>query len=268
MSTLINPDSGTVVVDGLDVVDSNKEVRRRIGLAGQFASVDEIMSGRENIEMVGRLYHIDKETVRKRATEILERFNLTDAADRLVNTYSGGMRRRLDLGASLVGEPKVLFLDEPTTGLDPRTRLELWSLIRELNNEGTTILLTTQYLDEADELADYISIIDQGKLISEGTADELKNKLGNDIVEVILKDGGSDSETAMKVISKVAKRKPKLGDNGRTIRLQVLDGSKSLMRIVKALDEAKIEPAEVSLHRPTLDDVFLKLTGKKTEAAK
>jgi len=263
MTTLLTPDSGQITIGSIDAIKHPNEVRRKIGLAGQYASIDGIMTGRENIEMVGRLYHIDRKTVKKRTQEILERFDLVDAADRPAKTYSGGMRRRLDLGASLVGEPYILFLDEPTTGLDPRTRLELWKLIRQLNNEGMTILLTTQYLEEADELADYIALIDQGKLITEGTADELKAKLGDDIVEVTL-SSNKKTPDCLKALEKALGNKPLLQPNGKTITAHAAKGTADLEAAIKALAKAKITPSEISLHRPTLDDVFLELTGKKT----
>lgn len=261
LTTLLRPDSGLAKVGGFNVLDQPREVRKIIGLAGQFATVDEIMTGRENIEMIGRLYHLDHKTVEKRADNLLKKLSLSDAADRQVKTYSGGMRRRLDLGASLVAQPDILFLDEPTTGLDPRTRLELWDLIRELNESGTTILLTTQYLEEADELADYISLIDEGKLVVQGTADELKAKLGNDIVQVAF-ESPQQADVALKHIDKATKQKPKVEANRKTIKVPVKDGSKSLINIVRALDEADVDISEISLHRPTLDDVFLTLTNK------
>ncbi len=263
MTTLIKADSGDVIVGGIDASKSPKNIRPLIGLAGQFASVDGFLTGRENIEMVGRLYHLDRKTTKQRADDLLKEFRLTEAANAQVKTYSGGMKRRLDLGASLVGRPSILFLDEPTTGLDPRTRLELWEVIRELSDSGTTILLTTQYLEEADELADYIGVIDHGKLIAEGTSDELKNKLGGDVVEFSL-DTDKQCEKALKAVSKVAKKEPTCNKQDKLITVPVVDGAKSLLRIAKALDEAKLEPNEISLHRPSLDDVFLTLTGEKT----
>jgi len=263
MTTLLKPDSGSLNIGGMDAISHPGDVRKIIGLAGQYASVDEVMTGRENIEMVGRLYHINAETVKKRTEDILKRFELTEAADRPVKTYSGGMRRRLDLGASLVGEPEILFLDEPTTGLDPRTRLELWKLIRQLNDDGVTILLTTQYLDEADELADYIALIDQGKLITEGTADELKSKLGDDVIEITLTNA-KDAKAALPIVEKSTHHEPLLKPNGKKITVKSTEGTKGLSHVIKHLDDAGIKPSEVSLHRPTLDDVFLELTGKPT----
>lgn len=265
LSTLLVPDKGTVKVLGHDVVKESDTVRRLIGLAGQFAAVDEYLTGFENLYMVGRLYHLNKKEAKERAQTILEKLHLTDAAKRTVKTYSGGMRRRLDLGASLVGHPKILFLDEPTTGLDPRTRLDLWEIIRELVAEGTSILLTTQYLEEADELADHIAVIDRGKLIAEGTSSQLKSRLGGDVVEIELRHE-SEREKVLRAVSNLAKKKPTVDENGLRITIPVTDGSKSLMTIVRALDENKVEPESLALHRPSLDDVFLTLTGEKASA--
>ena len=262
LSTLLAPTSGTVKVMGMDVVAEAHDVREIIGLAGQYAAVDEFLTGRENIQMSGRLYHLPKAEVNKRTETILARLNLTDAADRQVKTYSGGMRRRLDLGASLVGNPKILFLDEPTTGLDPRTRQELWDIIQDLVDEGTTVLLTTQYMDEADQLADHIAVIDRGKLIAEGTSDELKTHLGGDVVEFAL-DKESDVEAALKAVAKLSNQKPTVDEDGLTITVPVKNGSKGLLKVVVELNKVKLSPASVSLHRPSLDDVFLALTGKK-----
>ena len=262
LSTLLAPTSGTVKVMGMDVVAKAHDVREIIGLAGQYAAVDEFLTGRENIQMSGRLYHLPKAEVKKRTETILARLNLTDAADRQVKTYSGGMRRRLDLGASLVGNPKILFLDEPTTGLDPRTRQELWDIIQDLVDEGTTVLLTTQYMDEADQLADHIAVIDRGKLIAEGTSDELKTHLGGDVVEFAL-DKESDVQAALKAVAKLSNQKPTVDEDGLTITVPVKNGSKGLLKVVEELNKVKISPASLSLHRPSLDDVFLALTGKK-----
>jgi len=267
LSTLLTPTAGSVKVMGKDVVAEAHEVREIIGLAGQYAAVDEFLTGRENIQMAGRLYHLSKAEAKKRTESILTRLNLTDAADRQVKTYSGGMRRRLDLGASLVGHPQILFLDEPTTGLDPRTRQELWEIIRDLVKEGTTLLLTTQYMEEADELADHIAVIDRGKLIAEGTSDELKTRLGGDVVEFSLSKE-SDLETALKAVAHLSKQKPAVDDDGLTITVPVKNGSKGLLSVVEALSKVKIAPASLSLHRPSLDDVFLALTGKKTVEVK
>ncbi len=262
LSTLLTPDAGTAQVLGVDVVRNPDKVRRMIGLAGQFAAVDEYLTGYENIYMVGRLYHLSAQEAKKRAKTLLEQLNLADAATRTVRTYSGGMRRRLDLGASLVGHPEILFLDEPTTGLDPRTRLDLWGIIRELIAGGTTILLTTQYLEEADELADKIAVIDRGKVIAEGTSNQLKAKLGGDVVEFELHKL-SDSPKALKAMSALAKKQPTTDESGLTITVPVSNGSKGLLAVVRELDKAGIEPSALSLHRPSLDDVFLSLTGEK-----
>ncbi len=264
LSTLLEADSGTIKVLGQDVKKHAAEVRKQIGLAGQFAAVDEFQTGRENINMVGNLYHLPKPLVKKRTNELLERLGLTEAADRPVRTYSGGMRRRLDLGASLVAHPKVLFLDEPTTGLDPRTRLDLWGIIRELLSEGTSILLTTQYLEEADELADKIAVIDHGKVIAEGTSDQLKRQLGGDIIEFSLANPRQLAK-ALAAVEKLSNKKPSFDELTQTLTLPVKDGSKAIIEVVRALDAAHVEPAALSMHRPSLDDVFLSLTGKKTD---
>lgn len=264
LSTLLTPTEGRVRVHGIDVIENPDQAREIIGLAGQYAAVDEFLTGRENIYMSGRLYHLSHDESKQRAQEILDRLNLSDAADRPVKTYSGGMRRRLDLGASLVGHPKMLFLDEPTTGLDPRTRLELWTIIRDLVAQGTSILLTTQYLEEADELADHIAVIDKGVLIAEGTSNQLKARLGGDVVEFDV-DKPSASPRALQAVAKIGKKAPSVDENGLTITVPVEDGSKGLLAVVEALNLAKIAPAALSLHRPSLDDVFLALTGKKTK---
>ena len=265
LSTLLAPSSGSLKVLGLDVQKNASEVRRQIGLAGQFAAVDEFQTGRENIVMVGNLYHLPKKQITQRANELLERLDLMEAANRPVRTYSGGMRRRLDLGASLVAHPKVLFLDEPTTGLDPRTRLDLWSLIRELVAEGTSILLTTQYLEEADELADKIAVIDHGLVIAEGTSDQLKRELGGDVIEFTLHNP-NQREKAMQAVAALASKKPSFDEETLIVTLPVKDGSRVLTDVVRSLDKVRVEPVSLSLHSPSLDDVFLALTGKKTVA--
>lgn len=260
LSTLMNPDKGTLQVMGTDVVKHPHRVREMIGLAGQYAAIDEFLTGRENLYMVGRLYHLGKKDAYARADEILESLGLTEAADRPARTYSGGMRRRLDLGASLVARPKILFLDEPTTGLDPRTRLDLWDTIRALVQDGTSILLTTQYLEEADELADQIAVIDHGKVIVEGTSDQLKSQMGGDVIEFEVKP--AHIEKAVQAVQKFGTKNPKV--EGTTITLPVRDGRKKLVEVVRALDGVKIAPESIALHRPSLDDVFLAVTGKDT----
>ena len=233
-----------------------------IGLAGQFAAVDDFLTGRETLMMVARLYHVPKAEAKKRTEDLLKRLNLEEAADRVAKTYSGGMRRRLDLGASLVGRPEVLFLDEPTTGLDPRTRQELWQLIRELVAEGRTLLLTTQYLEEADALCDYISIIDRGKVVKAGTTASLKASLGRDVVEIIVAE--SHHAQALEIIQKVAKCKATVDEMNHAISVRAAKGADMLIKVVSALEKANIKPRDLSVHRPSLDDVFLAVTGKKT----
>lgn len=261
-ATLLQPDKGSLKVLGTDVMKDPDEVRRTIGLAGQYAAVDEFLTGRENLYMVGRLYRLSHKEAKKRAQDILERLHLVDAANRPVKTYSGGMRRRLDLGASLVGHPKVLFLDEPTTGLDPRTRQDLWDIIRDLVADGTSILLTTQYLEEADELADKIAVIDRGKVIAEGTSNQLKSKLGGDVVEFEVATG-TQVDPAIQIASQFSSKKPT--SDGTTITMPAKDGSKGLLGVVRALDEANIKVESIALHRPSLDDVFLTLTGERAK---
>ncbi len=261
-ATLLAPDKGSLKVLGVDVSEHPDQVRRMIGLAGQYAAVDEFLTGYENLYMVGRLYRLDHKEAKKRATETLRRLGLSDAAKRPVKTYSGGMRRRLDLGASLVGQPKVLFLDEPTTGLDPKTRQDLWEIIRDLVKDGTSILLTTQYLEEADELADKIAVIDHGRVIAEGTSDQLKAKLGGDVVEFEVANESQVAD-AIKMAAKFASKKPSA--EGKAITMPAKNGSKSLLEIVRALDSSKITVESIALHRPSLDDVFLSLTGEKAK---
>ena len=260
LTTLLIPTAGTASIDGLDVCEKPDLVRSRIGLAGQYAAVDGLLTGRENLEIVGRLYQLPKALAKKRAEEALERLSLTDAGDRLVRTYSGGMRRRLDLGASLVGRPKVLILDEPTTGLDPRTRIELWDFLRELVGEGATVLLTTQYLEEADELADEISVIDAGKVIAEGTADELKRRMGGDRLVAVPEDQTSIGALA-EVVATVTGSEVRISEMG-SVSAAVDDRIGSLVRVAAELESAGIEIAEISIERPSLDDVFLALTGQ------
>lgn len=267
LATLLAPDesSGRIEVAGLDVVKESAKVRAKIGLAGQFAAVDEFLTGRETLEMVGALYHLPRTEARKRSDELLERLSLTDAADRPAKTYSGGMRRRLDLGASLIVHPPVIFLDEPTTGLDPRTRLELWDIIRDLARDGSTILLTTQYLEEADALANTIAVIDHGHLVAEGTPAELKNSLGRDIVELQLKPG--DKVKGLTILRALGGDSVMKDELTGAIRLPAIRGSNTLLDVANALAKKSIEPLELSLHRPSLDDVFLAVTGKRVSAS-
>ncbi len=261
LATLLETDSGKIQINGLDVAANQDEVRRMIGLAGQFAAIDEFLTGRETLMMVARLYHVPKKEAKKRTEELLERLSLVDAADRPAKTYSGGMRRRLDLGASLVGKPDIIFMDEPTTGLDPRTRQELWEIIRELVDEGRTLLLTTQYLEEADALCDYISIIDRGKVVQEGTANQLKASLGRDVVEVHV--ASVDQEQAMSLMKTIAKSEPKVDEMTRSISIRAAKGTDTLLKVVAVFGEAKVKIRDISVHRPSLDDVFLAVTGKK-----
>ncbi|MEX1262512.1 MAG: ATP-binding cassette domain-containing protein [Actinomycetota bacterium] len=266
LTTLLTPTAGRAEVDGLDVVRDAEELRFRIGLAGQSAAVDENLTGLENLELVGRLYHLPKAEARRRGGEVLERFGLSDAADRAAKTYSGGMRRRLDVAASLVGRPDVLFLDEPTTGLDPRSRIDVWDFIRELQSEGTTLLLTTQYLDEVDQLADRIAVIDVGTVIAEGTSDELKDQIGGQVLELHV-DDRADLPRVSAALTGVGAGAPTIDEDARLMRIPVgSDGFAALRDSVRRLDEGKIWVADIALHRPTLDDVFLSLTGRGAES--
>ncbi len=266
LATLIETDAGKVTINGLDLATNQDEVRRMIGLAGQFAAVDDFLTGRETLMMVARLYHVPKKEAKKRTDELLDRLSLTDAADRPAKTYSGGMRRRLDLGASLVGKPEIIFMDEPTTGLDPRTRQELWGLIRELVDEGRTLLLTTQYLEEADALCDYISIIDRGKVVKEGTALQLKASLGRDVVEVHV--APADQDKAIELVKATTKSKPTVDEMTHGISVRATKGTDTMLKIVAAFGDAKIKLRDVSVHRPSLDDVFLSVTGDKKAVSK
>jgi ABC-2 type transport system ATP-binding protein len=263
LTTLLPPDGGRAVVDGYDVVRDAAAVRRSIGLSGQSAAIQEELTGRENLEIIGRLYHLRWPQARSRAVELLEQFGLNDAADRPSKTYSGGMQRRLDLAASLVGRPRVLFLDEPTTGLDPRSRLGMWDIIRSLVADGTTILLTTQYLDEADELADEIIVIDHGEVIAAGTAEELKGRAGGDVVEFTVPDR---SRVAAAAAAVAALGEPHADPQTGVVSIGVGGGgSDALINAVRALDAAGVVTTGLGLRRPSLDDVFLTLTGHAAE---
>jgi ABC-2 type transport system ATP-binding protein len=261
LTTLLPPDEGSPRVAGVDVRTNPAEVRARIGLAGQSAAVDEVLTGRENVEMVGRLYGLSRREVQQRAIEVLARIRLLEAADRQVKTYSGGMRRRLDLAASLVGRPQVLFLDEPTSGLDPASRRDLWELIGELVATGTTVLLTTQYLEEADQLADRIAVIDRGRLVSEGTPDQLKDRVGGAVLEVTVPE--SNRARTVQVLRGVGGQHPTDDrDRGRLV-LPAPDGVRTLTEALRRLDAVGVAPEDVALRKPTLDEVFLALTGHR-----
>ncbi|HKR98858.1 MAG TPA: ATP-binding cassette domain-containing protein [Candidatus Dormibacteraeota bacterium] len=265
LTTLLHPDAGRAVIEGFDVVRDAAAVRRCIGLAGQATAIQIELTGRENLEIVGRLYHLPKEHVRRRATELLDRFELADAADRPAKTYSGGMQRRLDLAASLIAEPSVMFLDEPTIGLDPHGRLGIWDTIRELVSRGTTLLLTTQYLEEADELADAIIVIDRGLVIASGTSDDLKDKVGGDVLEFVVHDRARVQE-ALGAVAHLSEVAPHVDDTTGRVTVSVGSrGSQSLVEAVRRLDALHIEPDALALRRPSLDDVFLAVTGHFAE---
>ena len=264
LTTLLEPDGGTVIVAGVDVAAEPDKVRERIGLSGQTAAVDEYLTGYENLDMVGRLYHLGKRRSQARARELLERFELTDAGDRPAKTYSGGMRRRLDLAAAMVAEPEVLFLDEPTTGLDPRSRAQMWDTIQELVRSGSTVLLTTQYMEEADRLADNVVVIDRGRMIAEGHPDELKSKIGGERIEVVLSDSGH-IPTARSVLEEMAAGEIRVEEQTCTLTASITGGVDDLRRALELLKDRDIPVDDVGLRRPTLDDVFLSLTGHGAE---
>jgi ABC-2 type transport system ATP-binding protein len=264
LTTLLAPDSGSAQVAGLNIPGQENRLRERIGLAGQYAAVDENLTGLENLTMVGRLYGSSRSAASARGRELLAQFDLVDAADRPAKTYSGGMRRRLDLAAALVAKPPVLFLDEPTTGLDPRSRLDLWDVIETLVGEGATVLLTTQYLDEADRLADRIAVIDRGRVIAQGTSDELKDRVGGERLEVRLEDE-AQTAAAIGALASMCSEEPALVDG--VVRLGVTRRSGAIVEAVRLLDEAGVGVDDIALRRPTLDDVFLALTGHAAEEA-
>jgi len=266
LATLLRPDSGRATVAGYDVVRQAQQLRTVIGLSGQYAAVDENLTGRENLWMFARLYQMPSPVARQRAGELLEQFDLVEAGDRVVKTYSGGMRRRLDLASAIIARPRLLFLDEPTTGLDPRGRLSMWEIIRSLVREGATLLLTTQYLEEADELADGIVVIDHGRIIAQGTADTLKTRVGGERIEVVVHDR-ADIPTAMERIRPFGNGDPSLDEHTKRITLPSTGGAQALVQVVGALSEASIGIDDIGVRRPTLDDVFLSLTGHTAEQA-
>ncbi|WP_067823425.1 ATP-binding cassette domain-containing protein [Actinomadura kijaniata] len=265
LSTLLRPDGGRALVGGFDVVGQSAQVRHHIGLTGQYAAVDEILTGRENLEMWGRLYHLGKATARRRADELLERFGLTEAADRRVKHYSGGMRRRLDLAAGFILAPRVLFLDEPTTGLDPRNRTEVWRAVRSLVAQGTTVLLTTQYLEEADQLAHQIAVIDRGRVIADDSPERLKSLVGGDQLDLVVADAGALGAAAG-IVARVTGAEPETDADVRRITAPVRDRMEALTATLRALREAGVTVEDVALRRPTMDEVFLNLTGHRAAA--
>ncbi len=264
LTTLLNPDSGSAFVSGVDVINDPVHAREIMGLSGQNATVDENLTGIENLIMLGRLFRLPKKEAIEKAIELLERFNLTDASKRIVKTYSGGMRRRLDLAASLIANPNILFLDEPTTGLDPRSRIMMWDVIKGLVSSGTTVLLTTQYLEEADQLADKIAVIDKGKVIAQGTADELKTQVGGERIDVVVDEAkAQEAANALRTIASGP-----VVVEGEHVQAPVTGGGVKVVDAVRALDMASISIKEIQLRRPTLDDVFLTLTGHHAEETK
>ena len=266
LATLLRPDAGRATVAGFDIVRQAQQLRSVIGLSGQYAAVDENLTGRENLVMFGRLYQLPTADARARADELLDQFALTDAANRTVKTYSGGMRRRLDLASALIGRPRLLFLDEPTTGLDPRSRLGMWEVIRGLVREGTTLLLTTQYLEEADALADDIAVVDAGRIIARGTADTLKSQVGGERIEVVVRERGEIGR-AREVLTRDCDAEVTVDQHTRRLTVPSNGGAQRLVQVVRDLDEAGVAIDDIGLRRPTLDDVFLALTGHTAELA-
>lgn len=266
LTTLLVPDAGSATIDGIDVVAQPEIVRTRIGLTGQYAAVEERMTGRENLELIGRFFHFDRAQRKTRAAELLERFDLVDAGDRIANTYSGGMRRRLDIAMSLVARPAVLFLDEPTTGLDPRSRIGMWGVIEELSDDGTTVVLTTQYLEEADQLADNVVVIDSGVKIAEGSVDELKDQIGGDRIRVTIARAENIDSARAALASIVTGAIEIDGSDAATLTAPIRAGGGVVPQAIRALDAAGADVVDVEVRRPTLDDVFLTLTGRTTDA--
>jgi len=266
LTTLSRPDSGTATVAGVDVLRHPEQARRRFGVAGQYAALDEMLTGRENLGMIGRLYRGDATTVGERASELLERFELTDAADRTVKTYSGGMRRRLDLAAALMSHPPVIFLDEPTTGLDPKGRLSMWELIEQLAQGGTTVLMTTQYLEEADRLADDILVIDHGKAIARGTALELKQQVGGERLEIVI-DNPIYLPNARRALEAISEASARVDEEAKRVSVPVASHEGVLTMAIRELDAAGVHVDDIGFRRPTLDEVFLALTGRPAEEA-
>jgi ABC-2 type transport system ATP-binding protein len=265
ITTLLRPDAGHCMVNGIDVLAHPHQVRKTIGVSGQYAAVDEYLTGYENLEMIGRLYHLGKRQARARAEDLLERFRLSDAANRPVKTYSGGMRRRLDLAGALIISPPVIVLDEPTTGLDPRSRLGMWDIIAERVRSGSTLLLTTQYLEEADQLCDDIIVIDKGTAIAHGTPEELKKEVGGERLKVVL-GNRAELATAVEILSAVCAGTPSVAEEGHEVEAPVTRGPAALIEVVRRLDAAGIEPVDIGIHRASLDDVFLKLTGEPADS--
>jgi len=264
LTTLTHPDSGHATVAGIDVVRHPAQVRAKIGVAGQYAALDELLTGRENLQMVGRLYRVSGSDARRRADELIERFELTEAADRTVKTYSGGMRRRLDLGAALMAQPPVIFLDEPTTGLDPKGRLSMWDLIAQLARGGTTVLMTTQYLEEADQLADDIVVIDHGRVIARGTADELKRQVAGERLEVTISDSPW-LDAARRALESLGEGPAHVDTDARRVSVAVASHEGVLTRAIRELDASGVHVDDIGFRRPTLDEVFLALTGRPAE---